>query len=211
MNYEILRMWQYYLLYLPRLLYLMLAPLRTKKLGVSAFILLFTKCNIYSLWKISNYYIIPHKLLLRPWRFYHLVCAIVYFVENLSLHITYNALLGYLGLGLSAGVSGCFSPVCHSLLFSNSPYQSHIQKCLEHILQKGNRPSVHLWLDICVTGTIIEKNEYFMMTRGPYPYALMQSGHQIIRFALSMVLSWEFKHIYTSLKAWYGYIEFWVV
>lgn len=90
------------------------------------------------------------------------MCAIV---ENLSLRITYNALLDYLGFDLSTGVSGCFSPVCHSLLFSNSPYQSHFQKCLEHILQKGDRPFVHLWLGICVARAIIEKNEYFMTAR----------------------------------------------
>lgn len=101
--------------------------------------------------------------------------------------MTYSSLF----LGLSAGVSGYFSPVCHSLLFSNSPYQSHFQKCLEHILQKGDRPFVHLCLGICVAGPIIEKNEYFM-TPGFKTHILMHScspGHQIIRFAPSMVLA----------------------
>lgn len=96
--------------------------------------------------------------------FSSLFVDIVYFVENLSLCVTYNALFDCLGLGLSAGVSVCFSPVCHSLLFSNSPYQSHFQMCLEHILQKGDRPFVHLCLGVCVAGAIIEKNEYFMTT-----------------------------------------------
>lgn len=138
--------------------------------------------------------------------FSSLFVDVVYFVENLSLCVTYNALFNCLGLGLSTGVSVCFSPVCHSLLFSNSPYQSHFQKCLEHILQKGDRPFVHVFGCMCCWS---HNREEWIFHDNPYPYALMQSGHQIIRFAPSMLLSWEFKRIYSSLKACHSNIEFW--
>jgi len=123
------------------------------------------------------------------------------FCGNPSLWITYNALLDCLGFGLSAGVSGCFSPVCHSLLFSNSAHQSHFQKCLQHILQKGDRLFVHLCLGVCVSWAIIEKNEYFMTT-----HILLHSCSLGTKSLVCSKLSWKFKHIYSSLKARHGYI-----
>lgn len=87
-----------------------------------------------------------------------LVCAIVHSVDSLSLCIINNALSVYLGLRFSTGVLGSYSPACQSLLFSNSPYQLHFQKCLEHILQEGDRPFIFCFGGLFVAADVIEKN-----------------------------------------------------